>query len=100
MNAMSFMLTCKSLVKAESATINHLTELMFNPNPSWEDIEKGYRLANELNQTHTEALEGFAQHVGSLQSDEVTLLLKRSATTLAETLLVLDDLATRYHSRS
>jgi hypothetical protein len=93
MNVQNFLNTCESLVRAENACINHFTELMFQPNPSRQDVEAAARLVEELGKIHSDAMNTFAVHTGLPQAGEVSTLLKRSAITLTESLLMLDEIA-------
>jgi hypothetical protein len=96
MNAQTFKRICISLTQAENACINYLVEMIFQPHPAWENIETGYRLANELGQLHSEALDGYAAVADLFEAQGASDLLKHSATTLTECLLMLDQLVEKY----
>jgi hypothetical protein len=98
MDAQAFTLICISLTQAENACISFLIEMIFQPHPAWENIETGYRLANELGQLHSEALDGYAAVADLFEAQGASDLLKHSATTLTETLLMLDLMTEKYHS--
>jgi hypothetical protein len=93
MNVQSFLITCESLARAENACICHFTELMLQRNPSRQDVEAAARLVKELGKIHSDALNGLALHASLPQAGEVSTLLKRSAITLTESLLMLDEIA-------
>jgi hypothetical protein len=98
MDAQAFTLICISLTQAENACIGYLVEMIFRPHPAWENIETGYRLANELGQLHSEALDGYAAFADPSDAQGASDLLKHSATTLTECLLMLDQLVEKHHS--
>jgi hypothetical protein len=98
MDAQAFTLICISLTQAENACIGYLIEMIFQPYPAWENIEKGYRLASELGRIHSEALDGYAAVADLFEAQGASDLLKHSATTLTECLLMLDQLVEEYHS--
>jgi hypothetical protein len=100
MNARTFLKTCKSLVRAERACIDHFTEIMCQEDPSRQDVERSARLVEELGKIHSDAMNGFALHAGMPKAREIAVLLKHSATTLTESLLILDEIATRPHIHS
>jgi uncharacterized protein YycO len=100
MKVRAFVNTCTNLARAENECILHLAELVFQTHPSWEDIDKGFRLTNELKELHLEAMEEFARCAGLVPTRAVSNLLKHSTTTLTEALFILDGLARSFHSRS
>jgi hypothetical protein len=87
------------LAQAENKCIRQLNELTFQPEPSWEEINKGFQLTNELRQIHSDAMEGFALCAGLVPTRAVSSQLKHSALTLSEALLILDRLARTFHAR-
>jgi hypothetical protein len=99
MNVKAFASICKELARAENQCIRQLNELAFQPSPTWEEINKGFQLTNELRRIHQDAMEGFALCAGLVSTRTVSGLLKHSALTLSEALLILDRLARNFHAR-
>ncbi len=63
MNVSGFNRIRKSLQDAENRRIAHLNELAFRTRPTWDEIERGFRLGNEFREIHAAALDSFAAHL-------------------------------------
>ncbi len=98
MNVSGFNRIRKSLQDAENRRIAHLNELAFRTRPTWDEIERGFRLGNEFREIHAAALDSFAAHPRRFPATMPTMLLQ-SALVLSQALHILDHLARSFHSR-
>jgi hypothetical protein len=89
-----------SLLPAQDRCIAQLNELVFQPQPSSDDILQGVRLIDEFKQIHFDALARFIADPDSFPVDTMADMLSRSQTILTESLLSLDEVMLRSRSRT
>jgi hypothetical protein len=88
-----------SLLQAQDRCIARINELVFQTQPTWDDIVQGIRLIDEFKAIHYNALARFVADPDSFPVDSMAEMLSRSQTILTEALLSLDELMQRNRSR-
>lgn len=87
------------LVPAQDRCIARINELVFQPQPSWNDIEEGIRLIDKFKAIHDDALTRFIAEPDSFPVNAMADMLSRSQTILTESLLGLDGQPHRHRRR-
>jgi hypothetical protein len=100
MTLSSFERTRNALLCAEDRCIAHLNELVFQTQPAWDEIRQGFCLVDELKLSHYLALNEFVAHPNRFPVRSMSEMLKHSATTLSESLLIMEEILRHNHSRS
>jgi hypothetical protein len=76
-----------------------LGELAFQNNPAWCDIDKGYRLVLELKDIHDRTIGELASRTCRFPIRPMSTLLRRGSIVLSQSLLIMDEIALRFHVR-
>jgi len=92
MSVTRFEQSLQTTLLAESTCINHMSELLFMAQPTEEQIQQGYDLANRLWQALTDTLRHCGQSYSQRVMHKHVQLLQHCNITHSESLLILDQI--------
>jgi hypothetical protein len=96
MDMTTFERTLHTAILAESLCISYMSELLFQEQPTKENIQRGYVLANELWQALADALNNCDPSASHEVTHKRLQVLKHCNITHSESLLLLDQVTMKY----